>query len=68
LTRAARHLERAAECLRLADASVQDDLKVGYFHLAKNYAELAEREQQIAATLERISTADARAAKQPPKE
>jgi hypothetical protein len=58
LTRAARYLERATECLRLADASVRDDLKVGYFHMAKHYATLAEGEQKIDVRLKRIAAAE----------
>jgi hypothetical protein len=44
------------ECLRLAEASGRDYLKVEYRRMAEHYATLAEGEQKIAAYLKRIAT------------
>jgi hypothetical protein len=61
-TKVAQYLERGADCLRLADGSVRDDLKAEYRRMAEHYAALAEGEQKIDASLKRLSAAE-RAAK-----
>jgi hypothetical protein len=50
------------ECLRLAEASGRDYLKVEYRRMAEHYATLAEGEQKIAVNLKRVAAAE-RAAK-----
>ena len=59
-TRSAGHLERAEECLRLADISTKDDLRAEYRRMADHYVALAESERKIAESLERVAAEQAR--------
>jgi len=57
LLRAARCLERADECMRLAQEAADPALQTKYVEMAENYLAFARAEQQLAVELERLNPA-----------
>ena len=54
ITRAAYCLRQSEQCLRLADAADNADLKDQYQRMSREYLELANAEQQVAAKLANV--------------